>query len=89
EVFWQVYRQLFDKPQNVKGDFPDVWAAVVAGNALLIDAKDSLPDAELEKLMVKYSVAGVIMANSSTFTARLYVGKRGLSRLDDEISSIY
>ena len=89
EPFWHAYRQLFDKPQDVKADFPDVWAAVVAGNALLLDAKDALPDAELERLMAKYGVAGVIMANSSTFAARLYVGECQLSRLDYEIADAY
>lgn len=83
--FWQAYRELFDAPQDVKADFPPAWAAVVAGNALLIDAKDALPDAELDRLMGEYGVTGVIMANSSTFTARLYVGKRELSKLEYEV----
>ena len=89
EAFWQAYRQLFDKPHDVKADFPDAWAAVVAGNALLIDAKDALGDAGLERLMAKYGVAGVIMANSSTFTARLYVGEHQLSKLDYEVADVY
>jgi len=89
EAFWQTYRNLFDKPKDVKEDFPDVWAAVVAGNTLLLDAEDALPDTELERLMQKYGVAGVIMANSSTFAARLYVGERQPSKLDYEIADVY
>ena len=89
EVFWQAYRKLFDKPKDVKADFPSSWATVVAGNALLIDTKDTLPDDKLQKLMDKYGVAGVIMANSSTFVARLYVGERQLSKLDYEITDSY
>jgi hypothetical protein len=89
DTFWQAYRELFDAPQDVKADFPNAWAAVVAGNALLIDAKDALGDTELEKLMVSYAVAGVIMANSSTFVASLYVGQRQLSKLEYEVAGLY
>jgi len=89
EGFWQAYRKLFDKPKDVKADFPSSWATVIAGNALFIDTKDTFSDDELQELMDKYGVAGVIMANSSTFVARLYVGEHQLSKLNYEIADPY
>jgi len=85
ETFAAACTSLWGQPVDVLSDFGGAWAAQLSGGVLLLDTAESVSDEEVGRLMQKYGVHGVIVANSGNFIARLYTTQKSISRLENEV----
>lgn len=85
--FAQACTGLLGEPADLAGDFDGAWNASISGNVLLLDTPYPPAAREVEPLMKRYGVCGLIAANSASFSARLYVAGYKESRLEYEVQN--